>query len=177
MMILALDLAGTTGYAVGEPGKRPAHALISAPRHYDPHQSLLFFGKAMRNLIRCNGVERIVVEAPFAYNIKTYRSLVTHHVVMRYIAAEIGLGAHQVTEINSQVWRKECNIPTQAPLHVRDGREWLKGKAHEHCARHGLRPATDDEAEALCIWLYAVNRFPRERVNERLPLFEVTPAA
>jgi hypothetical protein len=177
MMILALDLAGTTGYAVGEPGKRPAHALISAPKTYDLHQGLRYFGKAMRNLVLYNGVERIVVEAPFCFNVKTYRTLVAHHTVMRYVAAEIGLGAHQVTEINSQVWRKECGIPTQAPLHVRDSRAWLKGKAHEHCARHGLRPKSDDEAEALCIWLYAVARFPHDRVNERLPLFEITPAA
>lgn len=146
-MILALDLARSTGWAAGVPCGPPLYGTVVLDTDSVPAR-FLQLANAVTRLIEAHGVTEVVQEAPFVGRTSNASSLMP---LFGYRAAAM-MAAH----------RKGLGVQTFTPATVRKhfighgglGREDAKAAVISKCQWRGWAPANDDEADALALWDY-----------------------
>ncbi len=154
-MFLALDIATSTGFAIGSPVDGPVEwGTHTLPRTGADHGRFL---QAYRDwlvpLIREKNISRVVYEAPImpmAANIQTTRKLYALCGLTELLALDFDLVCQ---EAQISKWRRHFFGKGNAG----GKRAALKKRAIAECRRRGWEVKTDDEAEALGILDYALS--------------------
>lgn len=147
-MILSLDLATHTGYAVGNPCGVPVygHFKIDAPTY---PSKFLQMGRLVSGLIKTHDVDAVFLEQPFVGRAGQFSALMPL----------FGFRAAAMMAAES----KGCLVTMVLPSTVRKhfighgglSRAKAKPAVIEKCEWRGWRPKNDDEADALALWDYA----------------------
>lgn len=161
-MILALDIATTTGYALGEAGSKPSYGHFrSGKRAGSPGEIAALFRDWLNELCKTHQPQWLVYESPYIprqpqpfarrqpppVDIYVLRRLITlcgiaeevawrHQIACREEASNVV--CKQFTGRGSWGSRAEKKVATQ-----------------KMCAVYGWHQVTEDEADALALWTYA----------------------
>lgn len=174
--ILFLDLATTTGWAVGRPGEtiRSGSIRFAKPRE-DQAAAFARYQVWLDNLIAADNVAEVVFEQPMdprhMVDKKTRRNLTTFDTIRKLLGlcaiteATARLAGIRVTEASVHAIRR----------HVLSGQRAPKGEAKRVVAARlqmlGFRPTDDNESDAIAGWLYAsAIRAPGADIATPLPL-------
>lgn len=149
MILLSLDLALKTGYAVGPSDGKPLFGAYRIPHSpEDLGACLQHFGEWLEDSIAVHQPRVVVFEAPIFNAGKT--SLAT---------ARLLYSLAGVTELicrRARVICREANLMTVKKFWAGTGRA-DKSQMMEAARRYGFDVKTSDEADALAIWAYAVH--------------------
>ena len=161
MIVLALDLATNSGYAIGDhldTGVAPivgCHRLPKTGRDYGQFGEA--FERWLRSLIEKHSVEFIVYETPILpaqTQIETLRKLYSLGTIAEMVARDLEI---IIEETDMQTVRKHFIGVTRAPKDVPQPkrRAWIKQRIMEKCREFGWNPLNDDEGDALATLHYA----------------------
>lgn len=157
-VLLALDPAKRCGWARTDGQYIRSGTFDAGGDGFGP--DAVAFREWLVRKIQTLGVVGIAVETPFSkYGGGQKTTDVTErwqhwqHGCILEVAARLSI---PVTEVASQSWRKHFLGTGRAPKWVekRVRREWWKDQAIQRCRLLGLRPKTNDEAEAIGILDY-----------------------
>ena len=183
-MILALDVATTTGYALGEAGSKPSYGHFrSGKRAGPPGEVTALFRDWLDALCKTHQPQWLVFESPYIprpappfarraappIDINVLRRLITlcgiaeevawrHKIACREQASNII--CKQFTGRGSWGSRAEKKLATQ-----------------KMCAIYGWHGVTEDEADALALWTYAEAVLYPGQARSSGPLFAAAAAA
>lgn len=147
-MILALDLARSTGWAAGEPCGPPSYGTVVLDQDSNPAR-FLGLAREVTRLIEAHAITAVFLEQPYVGKASGFNSLMP---LFGYRACAM-LAAHQ----------KRCTVTTVTPSEVRKHfigisnlkREAAKAAVIDKCQWRGWTPRNDDEADALALWDFA----------------------
>lgn len=146
-MILALDLARQTGWAVGVPRGQPTYGTFKLDAARDETRFLQVV-RRVRDLISAHGVTEVVFEQPFIGTRMAQSALMPlfGYRASAMIAAEnAGL---PISSVTPSTWRKHF-VGTGGGK-----RAEVKAGVLDKCRWRGWNPRTEDEADALGLWDY-----------------------
>lgn len=154
MKLLTLDLATKTGFAVGDisSGERPLSGVHTLPSTGDDiGRFLLAFDKWLSDMIAFHKPETIVFEAPLFLaggksNISTARKLMCLAGMTEYFCSK-----HKVS-------CAECHVGTIKKYFTGSGSA-KKPQMIAAARARGFEPKDDNEADALAIYFYTMNKF------------------
>lgn len=169
-MILALDFATTTGWALGSPGDRPESGTIKFGRSSPTHGQIA--AEAIAWLVEFLSEMKptqIVFEQPLPPNFTAGHTTLNTAIVtmglpflMQGIAYKLGL----------------FNIEAVAVSRVREffiggnvKSEVAEGRTLQQCQRLGFSPGDHNEADALALWCYQCAQIKPELAHKLTPLF------
>ena len=147
-IVLALDLAFVSGWAVGEPGGKPLHGSIRFANKGASHEAIFAKAMAWADEIVAMCKPRIIVwEAPMPTSFKT--SNVNTTTLLYGLPAIVGVvayrhGIYDIRKANTSDVRNHfigCN-PKRAKA---------KGMVVRQCYAMGWKVTDDNEADALAI--------------------------
>ena len=152
MRILALDLAGKTGWARWHPSmSAPAFGVMKLPQK----GAFSSFRDFLITTVVNDGIEHIAVESVFiAQGMESAAprlyGLMAH---AEEIAFRRGIGLHKVMVSD---WRQHFLGQRNAPKTIKKEhrREWLKKQAVDECRSRGWNVHCNDEADALGLLNY-----------------------
>lgn len=152
MNILTLDLATSTGWAFGSPGAVPSfgtHVLPSTGANVG--RFLASHADWMRSIISENEINHVCFEAPILPK-------KTQIVTLRKLYSLAGL-----TELMCHRHGIDCTEADNSKV-----KKYFAGKSYAKkpemiaaAKDRGFDVRNDDEADAIAIWIYTVNRFDR----------------
>ncbi len=167
-MILALDLATTTGWAIGRPGEAPQSGVIR-------------FGRATHAQIAAEAIawliefltemkpDSIVYEQPLPPN------FTAGHTTLNTATVTMGL-PFLLCGISYKL-----RIFDVQPVRVSDIRTFFVGSnlksepgkrlTFERCQQMGFNPKDDNESDALALWCYQCAKVKPELAHRLTPLF------
>ena len=153
MKLLTLDLATKTGFAVGDisSGERPLSGTHTLPSTgTDIGRFLLAFDRWVSDLIVFHKPSLVVFEAPLFLaggksNISTARKLMCLAGMTEYFCSK------------HKVMVRECNVSTIKKYFTGNGRA-DKPKMIAAAKALGFEPKDDNEADALAIYFYTMNK-------------------
>jgi hypothetical protein len=163
MGILALDLAGQTGWAVWRAGDvNPVSGAAKMPRDPDPDsvgKTIAAFRDWLNAKVLSERIDHFAIERVFI-NDRTASSapkLLGLTAVAEEIAYRRGLTVNKITTAE---WRGRFLGKVAPPKGLAKTKRsaWWKMKAREACAARGWNVATDDEADACGILVYERSR-------------------
>jgi hypothetical protein len=188
--ILALDVATTTGYAIGEPGGRPIYGHHRAGKPRDGGGEVLAqFDRWLDALLVQHRPAWVAFEAPYVPRIAPRRvrtrtgqviavapakgAPIDNNVIRRLYAlcGLVELAAHRHGIACREAGSSEiCRFFTGNGSW--GGRAGKKAATQKACAVYGFPGVTEDEADALALWVYAeAVLFPRRTPRSAGPLF------
>lgn len=153
-MILALDIATVTGWALGSLDCEPEAGRFRLPKTGD---DIGRFVNAYRDwlveMIDRHSPSRVVYESPLTTpgpqtNMMTLRKLGGLTVMTESVAVDMAV---ECKEANLSTIRKHFVGRGRAPKDVKDGRKWFKAAVMDRCQVKGWHPADDNEADALAL--------------------------
>lgn len=167
-MILALDIASTTGWAVGD--DRPVSGSIICRGDLGAKAARLRDG--LNKLVDEHNPDLMIFEAPFLTargGSSTIRTLLALCGVAEMVAHDRGVIPR---EVPSEKWRKHFLGLSHAPRHIAKSkrRQWLKREAQKRCDERGWGWLSDDEADACGVWDYAKSLRDPDYAVMNLPL-------
>jgi hypothetical protein len=170
MRILALDLAGQTGFARWDTSMpQPSWGTLRLPTGT---QGICYasFRDALLIKISADRIEHIVVESVFVSpeQMSAVERLYGLIAIVREVAYRKNIPVNSVTVTE---WRAPFIGQARAPKHLSkpQRRSWLKNETRKECARRGWQVSTDDEADALGLLVYERARlFPEWGVEGSL---------
>ena len=150
-LVLALDLATRTGWAIGEPGKTPVSGSIRFASQGASHEAI--FARAFAwagEIIENNAPTTIVWEAPMPTSFNRGRTTSDVTTILFGLPAIVGaaayrLGIYDVRKANTKDVRNHfigCN-----PKRAR-----AKPLVMRQCRAMGWEVEDDNEADALAVW-------------------------
>lgn len=155
MHILALDLAGQTGWARWRPGmERPAYGVARLPKRC-PGQTFAALRDFLIGKIVGEGIEHVAVEAP--YIDKNSLNAVERLYGMSGHVQEICYTRGVCySPVSTGEWRKFMIGTGMAPRTVAKAhrREWLKKQVKTECEKRGWAIQHYDESDALGVLAY-----------------------
>jgi hypothetical protein len=164
MKILSLDLALTTGFAVGPAKGRPSSGRMQFAA--STHEAS--FHKAMRwadIMIENNKPDVVVWEAPLATSFARGRTRVETTALLFGLPAIVGAIAHR------------HNVPTICKADARDVRLHFIGQnpkrvlakrlTMHRCRKLGYEPIDDNEADAIALWHYTADHMKANTMVQR----------
>ena len=168
MIVLALDLASVSGWAVGEPGNTPEHGSHRFAKPGASHEAI--FANAFRwmNAMLVDHAPTLVVwEAPMPTSFKT--SNVNTTTLLYGLPAVIGAatylrGGYDCRKADTSAVRNHfigCN-PKRAKA---------KGMVIRQCCAMGWNCSDDNEADALATWSYMCSLIDPRLALRPTPLF------
>jgi len=180
-LILGLDIASVTGWAVGLPGSKPLSGYIKLAGDIGPKMHQLH--DALHGLVRQHDPTWIVFEQPI-HEIPKRRDKFGNSVgkgspaTLRMSLALCGVAEMVASEANIPVaevfmgtWRKHFIGAAQSPKGQTS--MWLKNLAVQRCKQLGWGELTHDAAEACGVWDYACSlRSKAHQVQTAPGLFE-----
>src|SRR6266404_7236571 len=153
MNVMAVDLASTSGWAVGEPGGTPAHGSVRFASAGTSHEAV--FAAAMKwavEKIARYKPSLVVWEAPIPTSFKRGASNVNTTTLLYGLPAIVGCAAYQhgIYDIRKATTRDvRLHFIGQNPRgHI--GKKLVM----RQCAAMGWEVADDNEADALATWSY-----------------------
>lgn len=155
MKILALDLAGRTGWALWSPGMEAPRWGVAKLRQNSHGQTFADFRDWLTGVVVGEAIEHLAVENVFMspdspVAAKKLYGLVA---IAEEVAHRRGLSVHLVLVGD---WRAQFigsrNAPRTLPKAQR--RAWLKAQARKECARRGWEVQYDDESDALGLLVF-----------------------
>ncbi len=169
MKILALDLARSTGWAVGAPDTRPVYGSF---RIQPGKASALRMGREVNRLIQDHEVTHVFFEQPIKGSADRKKGRGGNYQKMRYLFGIAYLVEFlgemsdcKVYEVNIGTWRK--HFLGSANYNRGDA----KRAAFTRCKQLGHTPETDDVAEAIGILDYACSLYSKSHGIQTAPLF------
>lgn len=155
MHILALDLAGQTGWARWRPGMdAPSYGIARLPKG-SPGQTFAAFRDFLTGKIVGENIEHIVIESIYVAEgmVTALPRLYGLLGVAQEVAYRRGLSVNTVLvgEWRNHFIRQRTAPKTVAPKNRRD---WLKNQTKLECERRGWTVRTTDEADALGLIAY-----------------------
>lgn len=152
-MILSLDIATTTGWAVGSPGDKPIAGLVKTSGDIGQKMSQLRYG--IQELGHEYKPDLIIFEQPLHHVPKQGSSNVLRLAlalcgVAEMIAHDAGV---RCVEVPISTWRKHFIGYGRAPKDAHKG--WCKDQVIHRCQLLGWGDLPHDAAEACGIWDYA----------------------
>lgn len=188
--ILALDVATTTGWAYGMPGDRPAFGHFRAGKPRDATGEVLAQFRVWLDRCCAKSQPRMVVfEAPYVprfapkkVRTKTGQVISTTpssstpidiYVVRRLFAM---CGLVEMIAYEHNIACREAGSSEICRFFTGNGswggRAGKKAATQKACAVYGFPGVTEDEADALALWVYAeAVLFPRRTARSAGPLF------
>jgi len=154
-VILALDIATTTGWAFGSLGQKPFHGVIRTQGGIG--EKLASFSNILEELIRSYDPDLIVIEQPL-HSIPRAGSSKSLRLLLGLCAMAECVGHWHnipVREVPMATWRKHFIGAGRAPKG--EPRDWCKRQAMHRCEVLGWGEMSDDEAEACGILDYALS--------------------
>lgn len=158
-MILALDTATVTGWALGSLDCEPESGHMRLPKTGDDIGRFInAYRDWLREMIRRHEPTELVFEAALLSpgkftNAQTIRKLNGLAAMTESVASECGL---RCSEGNLSTIRKHFVGQGRAPKEAPDGRKWFKTQVMERCEAKGWSPDNDDEGDALALLDYAL---------------------
>jgi Holliday junction resolvasome RuvABC endonuclease subunit len=158
-VVLGLDIATQTGWAVGHPDGEPRYGSLTLPYEGDSAgKPMAFLRDWMGEMISTYNVELIAYEAPFVQHKREGHALKT--VSLCGLVDLVGY---------------DRSLPTYC-IDISSNKKFFTGDGHASkvamirtCRLYGWTPKNDDEADALALWSYAVNwRYPASFRNRKL---------
>lgn len=158
--ILTLDLAASTGYAVGAPGDVPrfaSHQFASTGDNYGRHQANA--RDWLSRLIFAEDPAMIGYEQPSIFGVTTPATVIK---LCSYVSTleELCLPAG----FNIPV--RQCNPAQLKKFWTGNGRA-KKPEMVQQAHRFGFKVDNDDEADALAIWFYMVECYGSAEQREQ----------
>jgi hypothetical protein len=169
MIVLALDLARTSGWAVGEPGAEPLHGFHSFAAHDSSHEAVFY--KAMlwsQTKIIEHKPDLIVWEAPLATSFKKGSTTSNATTILYGLPAVVGAIAymHKVYDC-----RKADTAKVRHHfINCNPKRDEAKPLVIEQCNLMGWDVEDDNEADALATWSYMCSIIAPEHALRPTPL-------
>lgn len=166
MIVLALDLAKQTGWCAGAPGTTPRYGSFSLAGESNERFGVLY--NRLCYLIRDTSATMMMFEAPITSGSKTNTSGSTLRYLYGYVAVA------EAAAQNSGIPVRECAIATWRKHFLGNGgmnRKDAKRAAITRCRQMGYSVETDDEADAIGIWDYAVSLKSPEHACSSTDLF------
>ncbi len=165
-MILALDIATKTGWAVGD--EQPETGTIELRGSVGEKMHRL--ARELRLLTSIHSPDLIVFEAPILHvkrqgSSSTLRLLVGLCCVAEMVAFEAGIA---VSETPTSTWRKHFLGVSRAPKGLTS--KWLKQQAQARCRALGWGDLSEDEADACGVWDHAMSLRRPSHAMTTLPL-------
>src|SRR5579864_7006457 len=150
-IVLALDLASVSGWAVGEPGSKPLHGSIRFATKGASHEAI--FANAFRwmnGMLLAHAPKLVVWEAPMPTSFKT--SNVNTTTLLYGLPAVIGAaaylrGGYDIRKANTSDVRNHF-------IGSNPKRAKAKGLVIRQCCAMGWNCSDDNEADALATWSY-----------------------
>lgn len=161
-MILALDIATTTGVAFGAPTDRPAAWSFTVSGDHAARYAEL--ARTINRLCKDRRPELVAFEAPF--------------VGPRVSAARYLFGARGVVMGIVGMWQIPMLEVTVADVrkHFIGTAGWRgkegKQRVQERCGQLGWGYENADEADALAVWDYAASRMSPEHSKKTMRIFD-----
>lgn len=173
--VLALDLASTTGWAVGEPGMMTAHGSVRFASKGASHEAIFAHAfEWMDEKIAIYDPGLVVWEAPLATSLKSGFTTSDTTTVLFGLPAVIGLCAYRrgIYDIRKAETRSvRLHFIGQNPK-----RAQAKRLVIQQCRSHGWDPIDDNEADALAVWSYMCALLQPELAYRVTPLFKARGA-
>lgn len=153
-MLLALDIATKTGWALGLPGNGlVASGVLALPKTgNDIGRFIAPYAVWLDQKIKESEITDVVFESPImpgVTNVMTLRKLYGLTGRTEEICLDHGIGCR---ERHMQAWRKHFLGRASAPKDIKDKaerRKWLKSECIRQCRARGWNPRDDNEADAL----------------------------
>jgi hypothetical protein len=169
-MILALDLATVTGWAIGEPGQQPKSGVLRFGRGNTTHGQIAAEAIAwMIEFLSEMKPDQIVFEQPLPPN------FTIGHTTLN--TAMIAMGLPFVL----QGIAYKLGMFNVTPVTVSEVRNFFIGGnfksaeakklTFERCKRMGFAPQDDNASDALALWCYQCARVRPELAHQLTPLF------
>lgn len=170
MIILALDLASVTGWAVGEPGGKPVHGSIRFASAGASHEAI--FAEAMVWIVQVYEEyepKTVVWESPMPTSFNRGRTNINTTTILFGLPAIIGSvaylrGMYDIRKADTKDVRMHfigCN-PKRAKA---------KPLVMRQCRAMGWEVIDDNEADALATWHYMSSLLEPKLAMAPTPLF------
>lgn len=161
MKILALDLSTTTGWACGEPGANPTHGTLRLPKtDKDIGAYAVAFTNLLGPLLDEHEPDRVCFESPIKpvvtsiYALRKTTGLAYH---TEFICKIRGIPCSE-TPMQTARSTLGCTWPKRG-LTRKQRRDHWKAEVMRLCRAMGWEPRDDNEADALCVWYDACEKF------------------
>lgn len=148
--ILALDIATHTGWSVPE-----ASGVLDLSLYSGDYRAMGWsFSKALADLIVEHAPERVVIERPIgAHGLYLLNGLV-------FLAHMVCYG-HEIpsSDVRADDWRRGLGMPARRKVKAGEHKDILKHRALAYVRSLGHAPRDDNEADAICIRLWAERQY------------------
>ena len=161
-MILALDLASTTGWACGEAGKAPTHGYIRFASPGAAHEAVFASALAWTNrMIDQYKPNTVVWESPLSTSFKFGRTNINTTTLLYGLPAVVGAAAYSREIYNCR--RADTRDVRMHFIGQNLKRDAAKAATVLRCQQLGWNVTDDNEADALAIWHYVTTLELRRR--------------
>lgn len=168
--VLALDLATTTGWAVGEPGMLLAHGMIRFASKGACHEAV--FANAydwLVDKIATYAPGLVVWEAPLPTSMKRGKTNADTTTILFGLPAVIGACTYRNRIYD--IRKAETRAVRMHFIGQNPKRKEAKPMVIRQCKAQGWDVADDNEADALAIWSYQCALLAPKLAIRPLPLF------
>jgi hypothetical protein len=170
--VMALDIASTTGFAIGEVGSKlqPISGSVRFAPQGASHEAI--FAGALKwasATIKLHAPRTIVWEAPLATSFKRGKTTANVTTVLYGIPAVIGAVAHLLGVYD--VRKAETRDVRLHFIGKSPKRDEAKRLTMRQCRAHGWDIGDDNEADALAIWSYMCALIDPQLATTPTPLF------
>jgi len=167
--VLALDLASTSGWAVGEPGMLLAHGSIRFASKGASHEAI--FANAfdwMQDKLGVYGPTTVVWEAPLPTSFSRGRTTIDTTTLLFGLPAVIGLAAYKrgIYDIR----KAEIALVRRHFIGENPKRALAKRMVKHACQVRGWDVTDDNEADAIAVWSYQCSLIAPEQALLATPL-------
>ena len=166
--IMALDLATTTGWAIGKPGSAPLHGSVKFGA--SSHEAT--FAKAFEWMTeKCvfHRPQIVIWEAPLATMFRRGKTTVNTTTVLYGLPAVIGAAAYRRGIYDLR--KADTKDVRQHFIGSNPKREKAKPMVVKQCQRLGWQVTDDNEADALATWHYMCSLIEPKLAMSPTPLF------
>lgn len=156
MKVLAFDIATQTGVAFGRPGEKPITKVIDLG---SGRSDAARFAKALRmaeGFIEARKPDLVAVEAPIGPGSSTVLVGLYACVVAQAVKMGCKVERYQVQSIRKHFLGKALTSKDYPGLTKAESRAEIKRVVMVRCRMLGWPVDTDDEADAIALWDYAI---------------------
>lgn len=168
MKVLALDIASSVGFAVGEAGRAPIWGTHRLPKPFDANdfgQRFVAFDQWLSDMIAAHQPSIVAFEEPIA---PRGVNMVSNWTTIRFLIGLVSIAELAAHRAGCDTC--EANVSTVKKHWGGSGRA-DKSDMIAACARMGWRVATDHEADAIGLWDYTIHvTRSNRRIAEALPM-------
>jgi Holliday junction resolvasome RuvABC endonuclease subunit len=151
MKILALDLATTTGWALGTPESPPMLGSFRCPKVFDDDtlgQRWAKFALWLDDMITVHKPDLVGFEAPLVFGGAKGSSRPTNIDTIRFLIGLATIAELVAVQLSTEV--EDAHIQ-QVRAHFCGSGRAKKPDVQAMCFRRGLKPADDNQADAIAI--------------------------